>query len=189
MPAPALVICDASLSSTVGARLEAERCPPIAWVPPAASGLFPPTGADHEEVLRLVQRQADLHGYARVIDAGSAGSSLDTTVGPMRGPIALLEAVRAAITHACERVVWPVACGSDLDAMSAAAERALLVTRLVWLDQGTLTGPAPKIETPLVDLSEPALDDLARDLDLEPGTWVESAPALNASAMAHALRT
>ncbi|GAB4516039.1 MAG: hypothetical protein Tsb0013_20630 [Phycisphaerales bacterium] len=173
MPAPALVICDGGLASTVGARLEAERCPPVAWIPPASAALLPPHGEDHEQVLATVQRQADLNGYASVIDAGSAGST-DRGVGPMSAPIALLEAIRAAMANGCERVVWPVACGNDLDAISAAAERALLITRLAWLEEGSLTGPAPRIDTPLIDLSEPALDELARDLDLEQGSWIAS---------------
>lgn len=179
MPVPALVISDGGLASSVAARLEAERCPPVVWVPPASSGLLPHSDADHEEILGVVARQADLHGYARVIDAGNAGSP-DRGVGPMARPIALLEALRTAMAHACDRVVWPVACGSDIDEMSAVAERALLITRLAWLEEGSLTGPAPKVDTPLIDLSERALDDLARDLDLEPGTWIDTRAALRA---------
>lgn len=161
MPRPALVICDGALASTVGALLEAERCPPVAWVPPVGAELLPPSGHDHEAILACVRRQADLRGYADVVDAGDAGG-----LGRLATPIALLEAVRDAIERGCERVVWPVAFGSDLDAMSLTAERALLVTRLAWLDAGSLTSQTPEVETPLLDLTDHALEEMARDLDL-----------------------
>ncbi len=179
MPHPALVICDGSLASTVGALLEAERCPPVAWVAHPSAGLLPPTGHDHETTLAMVRRQADLRGFAEVLDAGTAGTH-EQRVGRFARPIALLEALRASLEHACDRVIWPVACGSDLDALSTTAERALLITRLAWLEEGTLTGPAPQIETPLLDVAPRALEEMAADLDLAPGTWLEPLPACSA---------
>lgn len=170
--APTLVISDAGLASTVAALLEAERCPPMLWVPPSSAGLMPPIGHDHEAVLEAARRQSDLQGFAGVIDAGAAGSSL-TGVGRLSRPIALLEALRAAMEHACARIVWPVACGSDLDEISTCAERALLVTRLAWLEEGSLTGPAPEIDTPLIDLTTRALHEMARDLDTPEGSWLQ----------------
>jgi 7-cyano-7-deazaguanine synthase in queuosine biosynthesis len=64
-------------------------------------------------------------------------------------------------------VLWPVHCGADLEAMDRALARARLVERLVNLDlpAGEEDEPPLRIETPLLDLSDRQIAELAADLD------------------------
>ncbi len=170
---PALVIANGGLASTVACLLEAERRVPVVWVPPASAGLFGTDEFDHGSALACVQSQAATRGYAEVIDAGTAGTDASGAFPRLATPAALLSALACALSRGCERVVWPIACGRDLDALSQAAERAMLLSRIAWLEEGSLTGTTPDIETPLLDLTPKALAEMAQDLDAPAGFWLE----------------
>jgi len=92
----------------------------------------------------------------------------------------LLRAGREAVGLGVRTLIWPVHCGIDLEAMERELARARLVERLVNLDAprvGTETGggsePAVRLETPLLDLTDQQIAELARDLDapLETAWW------------------
>jgi len=63
--------------------------------------------------------------------------------------------------------VWPVHVGADLEGMDRALARARLVERLVNLDlpQEHEGEPPLRIETPLLDLTDRQIAELAADLD------------------------
>lgn len=99
------------------------------------------------------------------------------SVGPQGGEWSspsrvLIDACTDAATHGRTEVVWPVQFtaggrgtgGLDLDLVSRASDRALLVTRLMTLDAGAHGVPALHVETPFVDLTDRQVADLALDL-------------------------
>ncbi len=103
-----------------------------------------------------------------------AGGVLGATLG-LRGEVDTLTLLRAcylAAARRCTRVVWPVHCklpegeAADLDRISRSIDRALLVGRLISLDDDELGGIEITIETPFVDLEDDQIADLALDMEL-----------------------
>ncbi|MDX2132529.1 MAG: hypothetical protein SFY69_10815 [Planctomycetota bacterium] len=80
----------------------------------------------------------------------------------------LLAATYGAARAGASVVVWPVTAwrgeGIDIDRLAQAADRALLVGRLVALDASTHAMPSIRVETPLLDFSDTQIVDLAADL-------------------------
>ncbi|TVQ75080.1 MAG: hypothetical protein EA380_11600, partial [Phycisphaeraceae bacterium] len=186
-----LVINDGSLSALVASMMERERGDVIAWVPPAGSGLSedePGSGRSAE----LVREQAALLGYVqvRVVDGDPGDPGADEDVG-LETTLLLVSAVADAARLGCERVVWPVVCGADLERMQRASERAMLVSRLAWLDEGAFPGALPgagaipggtisgggfEVTTPLVDLTHGQVEEMACDLDAPEGVCLGETP-------------
>ena len=54
----------------------------------------------------------------------------------------------------------------DLDRIAQAADRALLAGRLAGLDATLHASPGVQVETPLLDLTDGQLADLAMDMDV-----------------------
>ncbi len=103
---------------------------------------------------------------ARLLDLGDtvsrdAGERVPDHPGPLGETRMLLLALERAASLGCSRVVWPVVCGPDLDAMTAAAELAELVTRIGWI---AFPKVSPRVETPLADLTPAQVADLLEDL-------------------------
>lgn len=113
--------------------------------------------------------------------AGVLGLTLierrSVSVGPRGGEWSspsrvLMDACTDAASNGRTEVVWPVqftagGVGSgtiDLDLVSRAADRALLVTRLMALDAGAHGLPSLHVQTPFVDLTDRQVGDLAVDL-------------------------
>ena len=95
----------------------------------------------------------------------------------------LLDGAVEALRQGCSRVVWAIHCGDDLDAMATAVDEARLVSHILGL--ATPERPATarggrqagvRIETPLVDLTDSQLAELAHDLDAPLGAawWCEA---------------
>lgn len=82
----------------------------------------------------------------------------------------LLNAVYAAARHSAVSVVWPIQCSRgdqpDLDWIARAADRAVLVSRLVSLDVNEHGVPGIRIETPYIDMNDDQIAELAAELDL-----------------------
>jgi hypothetical protein len=82
----------------------------------------------------------------------------------------LLDACTDAAAAGRSEVIWPVqfpvtaAAARELDAISQAVDRALLVTRLMALDAAEHTTPSLHVEVPMVDLTDAQVADLAVDL-------------------------
>ncbi len=76
----------------------------------------------------------------------------------------------AAIELGCSTVLWPThsvhSQSPDLDAVSRAVDRALLISRLISLDAELHGQPRFRIDAPYADLSDRQLADLVIDMDL-----------------------
>lgn len=166
-PRTALVINDGSLAALVASMMEREQSRVVAWVPAPGSALSQDDPARARSA-ELVREQAALLGYAqvRVVDGEPLGESDDSGV---ESTLLLVSALADAARLGCERVVWPVVCGADLELMQRAAERATLVSRLAWLDEGAFGGVGGVVTTPLVDLTHAQVEEMACDLDAPEG--------------------
>jgi hypothetical protein len=77
----------------------------------------------------------------------------------------LLDACTDAAASGRSEVIWPVQFEKvDLDAITRAIDRALLVTRLLALDAELNASPSLHVEAPMVDLTDAQVADLAVDL-------------------------
>lgn len=178
-PRRTLVIGDGGISSILAcsaaadAALLAEPDParrrqirPVLWV----GALQGPTATARRWVSR---RQAELFDLELVEEPEGAPSSLAATVVGGEWPgdtLNLVKASVAAIERGCSSVVWPThsshAQAPELDEVSRAVDRALLVGRLIALDADQHGCPGFHIETPTVDLSDRQIADLVLDMDL-----------------------
>lgn len=82
----------------------------------------------------------------------------------------LVSASRTGIDRGCTRVVWPFHSSDaqcpDIDEVSRAVDRALLVSRLVRLDAHLHGIDSFRIDIPMVDFSDRQIADLVIDMDL-----------------------
>ncbi len=213
-----LVICDGSLPSLAALWSEARSESRVrASGDPGGSVIAWGIGPAHasEAWHELVRRQAQACGVSMVefaptdagFNAGAAGSndfdgrqrhaSSGFDVSRM-----LLSAGEAALDDQVGRVVWPVALGMGegtlaadqaelvINAISGAADRALLCSRLLALEsddrarreggQGFEFGGRFMIQTPYLDLGENQLVELALDMDVPLSLVDSQACAANA---------
>lgn len=175
-----LVINDGSPEALVASLICPDPASVIAWAPPHLPSA-------KKSRLQTAQRQVDMLGLDSLITpGGSDGAMSDRQGAPLPTTWTLLQAVSTAVSRGCARVIWPIRCGEDLDRGADAADRALLLSRLVAIDAGP--GEAPvRIETPLLDLTLEQLLELARELDapIEASWWCQqdgSAPCGGCSA-------
>lgn len=140
----ALVLSSGDLASF--AALLSLRRPDLCVVAPAT---------DDRDTRAVIGKQCDLAG-ARLADR--TASIGDERFAESRR---LLDACSLARDEGCARVVWPAWCAGDIDGIAVALERARLVSTLASLDarRGGLA-----IDTPVLDLTEPQLADLAVDV-------------------------
>lgn len=169
----ALVISDGSLAGVVACAIEAERRadagPTVVW---AGDLLGQIPAFDRDAMQRAVRSQAEVLGL-EVLDRPVLGSGEQTPEGGGAAQsMALMTAAQQAAELGIRRVVWAVqfgliGAGPDLDRIASTIDRCLLVSRLISLDLwDTPSPPVPevRVETPLVDLSDGQLVDLALDL-------------------------
>ncbi|MBX9737445.1 MAG: hypothetical protein K2X32_11020, partial [Phycisphaerales bacterium] len=199
-----LVICDGSLPSLAALWSEARsesrvRASGDAGGSVIAWGIGPANASEawHE----LVRRQAQACGVSMVefapTDAGfsadaagstGSGARVKHTTNGFDVSRMLLSAGEAALDHHVGRVVWPVALGMVegaqgaeeaemvINAISGAADRALLCSRLLALESDDRArreggqefefGGRFMIQTPYLDLGENQLVELALDMDV-----------------------
>lgn len=122
----------------------------ILWSPPGSGEAF----------RSAMAHQARLMDLGEVCDS-DAGIQWPDHPGALGETRLLLVAMERAAELGCGRVIWPVVCGPDLDAMTAAAEIGELVTRLGWI---AFPGASLRIETPLADMTPQQVADLLEDL-------------------------
>lgn len=106
-------------------------------------------------------RQSDLSGLPVIpsIEPGQVESL---------SSVALLRTAEVAVARGLSRIVWPVHLGggSSSEPMTTAAERAAQVAQLALLDLPRAGGPRTlEIETPLLELSDAQVLELALELD------------------------
>lgn len=167
-----LILDDADMASLVSVALAAERWAGVggsdrapvvvpAWWRPDADTAMP-------LVHRAVQRRAALYGLTAVRDELVAEPSEGSQAFPELSQL-LLAATRLAARHGCDAVLFPVRA-ADLErevtvaGVAREVDRAVLVGRLASLDGEGLA--ACTVITPLVDLDDEQLLDLARDLSV-----------------------
>jgi len=162
-----LVIHDGSPEALVASLICPDPGRVVAWVPPYLSSA-------KKSRMETVKRQVDLLGLDSLITPGGQDATGERMAAPFHATWTLLQAASTAASRGCGRVVWPVRCGEDLDAGAEAADRALLISRLIAIDAAAGETPV-RIETPLLDLTLDQLLDLARELDapLESSWWCQ----------------
>lgn len=124
---------------------------------------------------RSVQRQAEIFGVEQVTIAPplyQPESALSLEPQGMAASVLLMAAAQYALEQGCRRLIWPVQIGPDYEAVSAALERAQLVTHLIELD---LEGEPLLIELPFVELTDTQIGEIAlhADAPVQAAWWCE----------------
>ncbi len=163
-----LVIHDGSPEALVSCLICPDPGQVVAWFHPFVSSA-------RNSRMNAAKRQVDLLGLDSLITPGGN----ETAAGERQGgqyleTLMLIQAVSAATARGCGKVIWPIRNGEDLDLASDAADRALLISRLITIDSPMGASPV-RIETPLLDLSLEQMLELAGDLDapLEASWWCQ----------------
>lgn len=160
-----LILDDADLPACVSVALASER-----GMDPSGGPVLVPSwwrdGAD--DAMPLVHRSVERH--ASVYGAGVASAELVIEPSSETGldlSQLLLAAVPLALEHGCDAVLFPVrpdgvpgSVDLPVDGIAREVDRAELIARLAALDTGS---PCP-IVTPMVDLTDRQVIDLAADM-------------------------
>lgn len=156
---PKLVIVDGGLESLVVSMLIEPADTAIAW--------FVGGGGDVVEEARrtAAKTQADVLGFADFLDPGPDDRPWEALAGGFGQSAMLLAAVSRASVLKCHRVIWPKCAAGDLDSMLDASDRALLVQRLAMIEQERTNALDVQIDTPLLDLTDEQVAELAADLN------------------------
>lgn len=166
-----ILACSAAADAALLAEPDPEKrrqIRPVLWVSPVPG----PTATARRWVSR---RQAELFDFELVEEPEPAqpAPGASTHAEWPWDTLNLVKASVAAVGRGCGSVVWPVHSSQpqspDLDEVSRAVDRALLVGRLIALDADLHHGPGFHIETPMVDLSDRQIADLVLDMDLPVG--------------------
>lgn len=157
---PILTIVDGGLESLVAS---------ILINPPARAAAWFVGGAPEEIACRraAARLQAELIGLEDFIEP-----SVEPWLGLPGGfgeAAMLLAALATAAESKRARVLWPKHVSGDLDAMLDASDRALLVQRIGLIELGDSEQLDVHIDSPLLDLTDRQIAELA--VDLEAPLW------------------
>jgi hypothetical protein len=163
-----VILCDGSLPGLVALAIEAERAESAPFViagDPNGGVDAGSAGAARDAVCA----QAEIYNAQMIDGSYLLGGCASHDQSP-----ALLAAARIAATVGRRRLVWGVqypylGTEPDLDAIATTVDRTLLISRLASLDlwdDSEATVPEILIETPLVDLSDEQVADLASDMSV-----------------------
>lgn len=173
-----LIVTDAGLPALVTCLMAPDPDRVVAWAPPIGADLG--EGAITPIHHQAAEEQAEMLSLGEFVTPSEAWPAAKPGSRPAeawsgfdedrRVTSLLLEACAEALRRNCSRVIWPVACGADLDALFSVAERASLISRLVELSVPTsgsspMMSLAPIVETPLADLDDIQIAEMALDLD------------------------
>lgn len=165
-----LILSDGGLTSLLAAAIAREwlSVPPKKGAKAATSAVLLPRPHLPAARQRAVELQAELFGHELLAPKiESIGG--ETSAGEMRTR-ELLSAGFAAARLGCETVVWPVQCVENgepnLEKIAKAADRAVLVSRLVAIDVDEHRVPGIAIETPYIDFTDAQIADLAADMNV-----------------------
>ncbi|MCC7390278.1 MAG: hypothetical protein IT431_16100 [Phycisphaerales bacterium] len=163
----AIIVSDGGLPAVVAAAIEAERAISGAGGAPPALMPWPTDPVLAPGQFTAAGSQARFYRLALLEAPRLCASDLAASPGLVE-TLALLGALEVARAVGAPRVVWPIQYHTDdqtiadrLDDIAAAADRALLVSRLSLLD----FREEIRVETPLVDLTDRQVADLVVDLD------------------------
>lgn len=185
-----MVLCDGGLASLVALAMAAEETVAVGSprvdtqsgdpkrVEAVAAVRSRAWVASHDAQMRAVETQAQALGVPLV---GGMLAPLADDADPSRGESATMELVSAAyyaLRSGCSKLIWPIQIDRALgerEAFDQAAEvcdRALLVSRLVQLDAAGAEIPEVTITTPMVDLDDEQVAEMAVDLSVAmPTLW------------------
>ena len=165
-----LIIADGDVTGLVSMAMAAEerisaggQFRPVVWIPP----LGDPTSAPRLACARV---QAELYDAIIADDPAAHVAPAPAPVEGFSVSELLLRGCFVAAEHHCSRVIWPAHAGADepdesaLDRLSRAADRALLVSRLASVDAAEAHLNEISIQTPLLDLCDWRVAELALDL-------------------------
>lgn len=170
-----LILDDADVASLVSVALASERWGGRGEAPVVAAAWWRAAGDETLPLVhRAVERQASLFGLRRAGEELAIGTGPDPFDPSQRSEL-LLAACRLAVQIGCDAVLYPVRAAEDtpdaslsVDAIAREVDRAALVSRLFSLEG---TGPI-EVVTPVVDLNDEQVGDLARDLGVPvDATW------------------
>jgi len=154
---PVLVIADGELESLVAMLL--------LEAPEQAQAWFIGAGADESPLRRrATQIQVESAGLEQMIDPTTPADAWASLPGGLGESAMLLSALADAAARGCADVVWPRASDGDLDSMTDSADRALLVERLGVIESARTESLDVRLRTPLLDLSDRQIAELAADL-------------------------
>ncbi|GJQ29303.1 MAG: hypothetical protein HBSAPP03_11870 [Phycisphaerae bacterium] len=158
-----LILSDGDLPSLVACAAAAEMS--LAETDPARRPVVLPfPSALSADQCRAVERQAKVLNLSALPPMAPVSTSADGEA-EVRD---LLSASYGAARAGIDTVTWPLSAtrgdSIDVDRAGRIATRAMLVGRLVGLDDTRHGEPAARIETPYLDLSDTQLADLAADL-------------------------
>lgn len=162
-----LILDDADLSSAVAVSLAVER-----WGGTGPAPLLVPTwwraGAD--EAMPLVHRTVEHHAGHYGLRTLAHELVVPTTESSSISHL-LLAATELARQQSCDAVLFPVRAADwsddgrpEIEILAREIDRAVMVGRLAALDAHEDAKSDASVQTPLVDLDDEQLVDLARDL-------------------------
>lgn len=109
---------------------------------------------------KRVDEQGERYRATRIIDLPDFG---DAITGDSLQVQALLAAVNRAAALKVDTVVWSLQCDTDLDTISRATEITILVGQLAELSGKE----PPRIETPLLELTNKQMIELGENLGVQ----------------------
>lgn len=111
--------------------------------------------AEYFNILRIYQ--IDLtHLYGHGHGKGPDGAPM----GPLVAPQILLAALAGARLYQAHRVIWPASFNADVKAVAKATEQTILADQFGDFD----IGDAPRIDTPLLELTDRQVIELGAEL-------------------------
>lgn len=176
--APTVVVSDGGLPSLVALAMAWEEALVAGLDADAARGLIRVWGlpslagdfADAAAHASAVRRHAAHWGLGVVEPFGDGAIDALTEAGSEREATLLLLAGLATCRLGAERLVWPVSSGAgdsvDVDRLGQVVQRSLCAARLVVVGSEHPAVLRFAIHTPLADLSDDQLADLALDMSV-----------------------
>ncbi len=165
MPTPhALILHSGGLRSLVATALSIENDEKTRY-----SLLFIHDGRDNEQTrVNHVHKQAERFNLSRVHELeiphlfghGHGKGPDGSPIGPLVVPQMLLAALANARLLQAGRVIWPASFNADYKAVAKASEQVILADQSGDFD----LGDAPRIDTPLLELSDKQIIELGQEL-------------------------
>jgi 7-cyano-7-deazaguanine synthase len=125
--------------------------------------------------LEHARRQAEHFGIKRLVEldlpriapglAGATGPKAAPVPSPMARSQMLVTALAQAAELHAERVIWPAQFDGDVRHAAHATELTVLATHLAETELELSGRPAPRLDTPLAELTDKQLVELGGQLD------------------------
>lgn len=115
--------------------------------------------AEHFSITHVHQLDlSHLYGHGKGKGKGPDGALTGSLVAPQT----LLAALSQARFLQADQVIWPKSCGGEVKAIAQATEQAMLADQLGDIEQGG----APRILTPLLELTDRQVVELGAELEV-----------------------